>query len=170
MKDPRIVKIAKNLVNYSTKVQPGDNVLIEYRDNWPLPLVLALIDEVKAAGGRPFVNFTDMQLQRKLLKAADDEWFDTMCEIDLLRMKKMQAYISINGRNNSFELSDVPPEQMKKNTQKYLIPVHLDQRVAHTKWCTTSFPQNSSRFLRNSSLSTSAFTLPPSSMMRYTSR
>ena len=117
MKDPRIQKIAKNLVNYSTRVQPGDNVLIEYRDNWPLPLVLALIEEVKAAGGRPFVNFTDMQIQRKLLQAADDEWFDTMCEIDLLRMKKMQAYISINGRNNSFELSDVAPEQMKKNTQ-----------------------------------------------------
>lgn len=155
MKDPRIAKIAKNLVNYSTNVKPGDNVLIEYRDNWPLQLVLALIDEVKAAGGRPFVNFTDMQLQRKLLKAADDEWFDTMCEIDLLRMKKMQAYISINGRNNSFELSDVPPEQMKKNTQKYLIPVHLDQRVAHTKWCILAFPNPS--YAQASSMSTEAF-------------
>ncbi|MBO4710490.1 aminopeptidase [bacterium] len=155
MKDPRIVKIAKNLVNYSTKVKPGENVLIEYKDDTPLPLVHALIDEIKAAGGRAFVNHTDMQLQRRLLKAADDEWFDTMREVDLLRMKKMQAYIAINGRNNSFELSDVPPEQMKKNTQKYVIPVHFEQRVAHTKWCILAFPNPS--YAQASSMSTEAF-------------
>ncbi|MBO4698595.1 aminopeptidase, partial [bacterium] len=100
MKDPRIAKVAKNLIRYSTHIQPGENILIELRDHWPLPLVHALIEEVKAAGGRAFVNYTDYQLQRKLLLNADDEWFDTMCEVDRLRMKKMQAYISINGRNN----------------------------------------------------------------------
>ena len=149
MKDPRIAKVAKNLIRYSTHIQPGENILIELRDHWPLPLVHALIEEVKAAGGRAFVNYTDYQLQRKLLLNADDEWFDTMCEVDLLRMKKMQAYISINGRNNSYELSDVPADIQKKNGEKYLIPVHFKQRVNHTKWCTLLFPKVCSEFSNN---------------------
>ncbi len=155
MKDPRIAKVAKNLIRYSTHVQPGENVLIELRDHWPLPLVHALIEEVKAAGGRAFVNYTDYQLQRKLLLNADDEWFDTMCEVDLLRMKKMQAYISVNGRNNSYELSDVPADIQKKNGEKYLIPVHFKQRVNHTKWCILAYPNPS--YAQASSMSTEAF-------------
>ncbi len=29
MKDPRILKLAENLVGYSVEVQPGENVLVE---------------------------------------------------------------------------------------------------------------------------------------------
>ena len=47
MTDPRIMTLAKNLVNYSCNVQKGEKVLIE---NFGLTkeLVLALIDEVYA--------------------------------------------------------------------------------------------------------------------------
>jgi len=155
MKDPRIVKVAKNLVHYSTSVKKGDNVLIEFKDHWPKPLVSALIDEIKEIGARAFVTYNDTQLQRKSLQAADDEWFEIMKEVDLLRMKKMQAFIAINGRDNSYELADVPPENMKKYMEKYAKPVHFEQRVKHTNWCILAFPNPS--YAQASSMSSEAF-------------
>lgn len=155
MKDPRIAKVAKNLVVYSTKIKEGENVLIEFKDHWPLPLVHALIDEVKAAGGRAFINYNDTKLQRKALLNADDEWFDIMKEVDLLRMKKMDSFIAINGRDNSYELSDIPGETMKKYMEKYAKPVHFEERVANTKWCILAFPNPS--YAQASSMSSEAF-------------
>ena len=51
--DPRIETLAKNLVNYSVKVQPGEKVLIEYAGDEPAVLAKALVREVIAAGGYP---------------------------------------------------------------------------------------------------------------------
>ncbi len=54
MKDPRIEKLAKNLIQYSVQLQPGEKVLIE---NFGLQreLVTALVKEAYEAGGYPFV-------------------------------------------------------------------------------------------------------------------
>ena len=61
MKDPRIEKLAKNLINYSVQLKPGEKVLIE---NFGLQkeLVAALVKEAYAAGGYPFVSLKDQQV------------------------------------------------------------------------------------------------------------
>ena len=53
MKDPRIETLAKNLINYSVKLQKGEKVLIE---NFGLQrdLVKALVNEAYEACGYPF--------------------------------------------------------------------------------------------------------------------
>ena len=50
MKDPRIEKLAYNLINYSIRLQKGEKVLIE---NFGLQkeLVTALVKEAYATGG-----------------------------------------------------------------------------------------------------------------------
>ncbi len=52
MTDPRAIKLAELLVNYSCTVKPGDNVLIEAYDI-PNMFTKALVNAVGKAGGRP---------------------------------------------------------------------------------------------------------------------
>ncbi len=155
MKDPRIAKLASNLVNFSCKVKNGDRVLIEARDSSAMPLIEALIEQISQAGGTPFVNIIDQRVNRKLLQHANETWYEIMREIDLMRMKKMDAYIAINSRNNGYELSDVPSEKMKDYMEKYAKPVHFEERVPNTKWCILAFPNPS--YAQASSMSTEAF-------------
>ena len=155
MKDPRLEKLAKNLVRFSCRVKKGENVLIEVKDESAKPLVEALVTEVQAAGATPFVNLYDQRIMRKLIGGASDAWFDIMKEVDLLKMKKMHAFIGINGRNNSYEFSDIPGPKMKNYMQKYVQPVHFEQRVKHTKWCILAYPNPS--YAQGSTMSTEAF-------------
>ena len=55
--DPRIEKLAHNLVAYSCDVQKGENVLIE-AFGIDYQLVNCIVKEVIAAGGYPFVEKT----------------------------------------------------------------------------------------------------------------
>ena len=65
MTDPRIETLAKNLVNYSCKVKQDENVLIESHGDCDM-LVKALIREVYAAGGRPYVWLNKPEISREL--------------------------------------------------------------------------------------------------------
>ncbi len=58
MHDPRIDNLADILVNYSTKVQPGEWVGV-LGDVAALPLVRAVYAGVIKAGGNPSLMLTD---------------------------------------------------------------------------------------------------------------
>ena len=61
MKDPRINKLAKNLVRYSIAVKKGEKVLVEATDITS-ELVEEIVKEVYAVGGYPFVQLFDSQI------------------------------------------------------------------------------------------------------------
>ena len=61
MKDPRLITLANNLVNYSVAVKKGDRVLIEATDI-SSELIEELVKAVYAAGGYPFVELFDSQV------------------------------------------------------------------------------------------------------------
>jgi len=154
MMDPRLERLADVLVNYSTDVQPGDNVLIEAFgiDN---ALVRAVVRQVHKAGGRPYVNLRDHQVTRELLLSASEEQIRTWAEYDQKQMSMMQAYIGIRGGNNIYEMSDVPDEKMKLYNRLYNHPVHSMTRVRKTKWVVLRYPSPSMSQL--ASMSTDAF-------------
>src|SRR3954468_10256578 len=104
MKDPRIETLAKNLINYSVKLQTGEKVLIE---NFGLQreLVKALVNEAYAAGGYPFVLLKDHQVDRALLMGAKQEQFDMMADFEANVMKEMDAYIGLRAGDNINEQS-----------------------------------------------------------------
>ena len=136
--DKRIEKLAKNLVTYSTKVQPGERVLISYEGTGAKPLILALIREVYKAGGLPFTEVRDSQVQREILLGATEAQAEFENEVELTRMKGIDAFIAVRAPNNNSELSDVPAE--KTNLwNRSLLPV-LDYRVNHTKWVVLRYP------------------------------
>ncbi|MBQ6692614.1 MAG: aminopeptidase, partial [Clostridia bacterium] len=72
MTDPRVKTLAKNLVNFSCRVQKGENVLIETYGSCD-DLLRCLIGEVYAAGGNPFVWRRDNEVQRAIAMGATEE-------------------------------------------------------------------------------------------------
>lgn len=154
MIDSRIKILAKNLVNYSCAVKEGENVLIESigENN---PLVLALIEEIYAAKGIPYVWLGDKAVDRALLMGCTEDQLNLRAKIDCDMMDKMQAYIGVRGGNNASELSDVPQGNIKLHSRLYWSPVHSMIRVPKTKWVVLRYPAPGMAQLAN--MSTASF-------------
>jgi aminopeptidase len=142
MKDSRIEKLAKNLINYSVRLQKGEKVLIE---NFGLQreLVTALVKEAYAAGGYPFVTLKDHQVDRALLFGAGEEQYNMMAQFEANVMSQMDAYIGLRSGNNINELADVPDEKMKISGRTIGRKVHSEIRVPKTKWVVLRYPTSS---------------------------
>ncbi|NLM69925.1 MAG: aminopeptidase [Firmicutes bacterium] len=154
MLDPRIKTLAKNLINYSCSLQPGEKVLIECT-GLETELVTALIDEAYQAGALPFVQINEPLVTRALLMRAEAEQLDLMAKFDAARMREMDVYIGIRSGSNNSELSDVPAEKLKLNQVHYSQPVHGEIRVPHTKWVVLRYP--SPAMAQQAEMSTPAF-------------
>lgn len=142
MKDPRISILAKNLINYSVNIQPGENLLIEVFDSG-YELASELIKECYAAGANPFVSLKSRKLMKDLIINTNEEHMHAIASFEADRMNKMQAYIGIRGSLNSSEWSDIPEEKMGIYMKNWSKPVHSDIRVPNTKWCVMRYPSNS---------------------------
>jgi aminopeptidase len=154
MTDPRIEALAKNLVNYSCSVKPGEKVLIEIK-GYEVPLTKALVKEVYKAGGLPFVTIKNDEILRALLIGCSEEQIRLMARLELDRMKEMDAYIGIRYADNANELGDVPEDKMKLYSTLFNKPVHSEQRVEHTKWVILRYPNSS--MAQMAEMSTEAF-------------
>lgn len=154
MRDPRLQRLAANLVGYSVDVQPGENVLVEMIGS-ERELLKCVIEEIAQRGGRPFVELTDRSVERSLLRNASQEMIETWAAYDMERMKRMQGYIGIRAGENINEMSDVPPTASKLYDRLYRHPIHSEQRVKKTKWVVLRYPNSSMAQLAN--MSTEAF-------------
>jgi aminopeptidase len=77
---------------------------------------------------------------RTLVEGGNTAQFELQAEIELFQMKKAKAYVGLRGAANAAEMSGVPAEQMSLYTQSVSSPVHMDQRVNHTKWVVLRYP------------------------------
>ncbi len=150
--DPRIEKLAENLIGYSCRLKKNEKVLIEYKGNETKLLVQALVRSAYDVGGIPFLWQRDDTLLREILKNSEDGQIDLMADVDLSLMKKMDAYIGIRGSENVSELGDLDTEKIKKYVDRYQNPVHGDERVNNTKWVILRYPNYSMAQLADMSL------------------
>ena len=91
MTDPRYTKLAKLLVNYSCKLKPGERILLDMIDV-PDEFTVELIRAVRAAGATPFVETRHTRVGRELLLGTNATHAADVRDLELARMKKMQAY------------------------------------------------------------------------------
>jgi aminopeptidase len=152
MHDPRFDKLASLLVSFSTALKRGERALIDAFDI-PPEMTIALVRAVRNAGALPFVQLHQGAVSRELAMHAAEAALDVSSNVELARMKKMDAYIAVRGGANITEMSDVPPEQMKLVARK-MKPV-LDWRVKKTRWCVLRWPSPSMAQLAG--MSTEAF-------------
>ncbi len=154
MTDPRVKKLAHNLVNFSCALKPGEKILIESIGGAD-ELARELIKEAYVAGGTPFLWLRDKRMDRELLLGATEEQIRTMAENDAALMSQMQAYVGIRAGANASELSDVPSEKQDIYAKNYWKPVHGMIRVPKTKWVILRYPQPS--MAQQAEMSTEAF-------------
>jgi aminopeptidase len=150
MRDARISKLAKILVEHSCRVQTGERVLIDLFGS-ERQLVSELVAGVYEAGGYPYVQLNDAVVTRALLRGTSDEHMRQMTHHAAEQMKAMHAYIGIRGGDNVSELSDVPDAKMRLYAQIFNQQVHSEIRVKKTKWVVLRYPNASMAQLANKS-------------------
>src|ERR1700761_1677894 len=152
MTDPRYSKLAKLLVNYSTALKKGDRILLDMIDV-PDEFTIEVLRAVRAAGATPFVETRHTRVGREQLLHITEAQAADFRDLEMFRMKKMQAYIAIRGADNMNENCDVPGDRMKMYS-KVIRPVQ-DYRVNQTRWCVLRWPTPS--MAQAAGMSTEAF-------------
>jgi aminopeptidase len=152
MTDPRYTKLAKLLVNYSTELKKNDRILLDMIDV-PDEFIVELIRAVRAAGATPFVETRHTRVGREQLLGMNEKQASDIRDLEMFRMKKMQAYIAIRGADNMNENSDVPSDRVQLYS-KVIRPVQ-DYRVNKTRWCVLRWPTPS--MAQAAGMSTEAF-------------
>ncbi len=152
MTDPRYTKLARLLVGYSTQIKKGDRVLLDMIDV-PDEFSTELMRVVRAAGGTPLVEVRHTRVTREILRNTNAKHAALIRDLELARMKKMQAYIAVRGAANINENSDVPSDRMALYS-RITRPV-LNWRVRKTNWCVLRWPSPS--MAQSAGMSTEAF-------------
>ncbi len=154
MVDPRVKKLAVNLINYSCGLKKDEKVLIE-AVGLETPLVKELIREAYRAGAIPLVTIKDNEVNRVLFMDCSVEQLEMMARYEGARMADMDAYIGVRSGGNSSELADVPAEKMQLYMKYVWEKVHGRIRVPDTKWVVLRYPSPSMAQLAG--MSTEAF-------------
>lgn len=149
--DQRIEVLAKNLVEYSMEVKPGDKVYVQYTGSSTAPLARQIVKEVYRVGGTPYPHYSDPKMERELLLGCTEEQLNLMADRDCLVMSQMDCYVGIRGAENVNENADIPSEQMGMYGRIYTSRVHHDIRVPKTRWVVLRYPNDAMAQLANTS-------------------
>ena len=152
MTDPRSTKLAKLLVEYSTTLKKGERVLVDAIDI-PDEFTIELVRAIRHVGAVPLVEVRHTRVNRELLRETDETHAELIRDIEMFRMRKVQAYMAIRGSANANENADVGSRHMALYS-KTLRPV-LNYRVNKTKWVVLRWPTPS--MAQGAGMSTEAF-------------
>ena len=142
MSDPRLVKLAEVLVNYSIKVKPGDWVHVH--SGW---LALSLAKEVQTcvlrAGGNPSVTLESKDLEAAFLAEAEEAQLLWTPPLDMHMIKKADAWIVIDAPENTRGMSNIDPErqQMRNSAFRKWSEIYMKRSATkELRWVMTSYP------------------------------
>jgi len=142
MKDKRNEALAHQLVDYSTGLKKGEILYLEIKGKETLELGKEIIKLATEKGATTFWYYNDESLIRQWVRKAGDDQFKKQAELHMELMKRADAYIGLRGSDNPFDLADIDSKQIDKMNTLFYKPVHLEQRVKHTRWVVLRFPNN----------------------------
>lgn len=142
MPDPRVVKLARLLVEYSTRIQKGDRVAIEAQPPAE-PLVRAIYEQVLLAGGHPYVFFSPQWVEELVIKHGNDEQIARAPALRKEAYERFESRIRIYAQSNTRNLSgaNLERESMLKKAVGEIIRIQMDRGAkGEFRWLTTLFP------------------------------
>jgi aminopeptidase len=152
MTDPRYNALARLLIEYSTALKKGDRILLEMIDA-PDDFTIALIRAARAAGAIPLAELRHARINREMQMGSSEKHAELICDIELHRMKKMDAYIAVRAGQNANENADIPGKTASLYA-RVLRPV-MNHRVNKTRWVVLRWPTPS--MAQAAGMSTEAF-------------
>ncbi|NQS91804.1 MAG: aminopeptidase [Chloroflexi bacterium] len=142
MTDPRLVKLANLLVNYSVKVQPKEWVLINGHMAAE-PLVGEVLRAVLEAGGRPTVLMGSDTITEYSLKYANEDQIQWIAPTVKMIYEEMDVLIALRAFDNTRHMSGVDPkkQQLVGQARQGLMQTYMTRAAAgELKWTLTQFP------------------------------
>ncbi len=149
-------KLAQLILEHSTEVQKGHNVMVQLIGLNGIDLLRALVEQIRAKDANPFIKIEDAETQRILIENGDEAFWKNQAQVDQLPlMKQMDAFVGIRASQNIYENSLASKEANKAYSEHFLKPVHFDERVNNTNWCIMRYP--SPAFAMNAKMPTRKF-------------
>ena len=136
--DKRWQAVADILVNYSTRVQPGERVMIAMQEVETLPLARATYAAAVRAGAFVQVQFLSDLLTHDLLRYGNEEQIAWAPEIEAYGMEWADVYLGLRGAHNLYEFADVDPARVARHRQALGKISAL--RWQKTRWCLVRVP------------------------------
>lgn len=140
MPDPRWETLADTLIRHSTRLQPGETLLVECVDLDDDTLPRLLVRKAGRLGAIALVDLKRSRILREMLRGATEPQLRAWAETESFRMDRVQAYIALRGSENISELADIPPDRMNLYNQHFMTPVHFERRIKKTRWCVLRIP------------------------------
>ena len=144
MADPRVERLASVLVNYSTRIQPGDFVAI-FGSPEADSLIREVYRAVMRAGGFPYSFVSLPGLSEIFFSEANQEQLTHVSRIQDMVRREFDALIGIQSDSNTRALSNVAAERQAENQKAYsdLMQVFMTRGASgELKWVGTLFPTN----------------------------
>lgn len=142
MKDPRVTKLAQTIVEYSTRVKPGDWVHID--GDWnSLPLVEELYRAVLKAGGHPTTEMVPGQMGRILVDYGNDDQLDWSSPLGLHMIREADVAIFISAPENTHQMAGASVEKLQRRNLAFRQwqEIYMKRSAEGTlRWNLTQFP------------------------------
>lgn len=143
--DTRLTRLADVLVNYSTRVQPGELVVLRAIDDGE-PLLRALYRATLAAGGNPVVQVRYNWSLYDLTKSGSDAQLDFVGPDLEWPVDRADVLITVLAYRNSKWMSNADPERERRFRRAHQpITARFMERSASgaLRWCLTQLPTES---------------------------
>ena len=147
MADIRVSKYAKVLVEHSTRVKPGDRILLE-GTTAAEPLLRELYIQILEKGGHPHLMMAlpgtmPFSQDEMYLTYANDAQLDFVPTFYKLAYDQFEGRIRIHSATNTKGTSNIDPEKISRRAKATGVITDAQFRRGATdelKWCTTLYP------------------------------
>lgn len=146
MRDHRLDKLAKVLVEYSTAVQPDQLVRIS-GPPVALPLIEAIVEQVLQAGGHPQIRCVPDSLTDLMLEFGNEQQLQYLSPLALHEVETIDVSIGLWAETNTRHLSGVDPKRqaMLAAARRPVMVTFMNRaKDQKLKWCGTLFPTEAS--------------------------
>jgi len=147
MQDPRLARLADVLVQYSTRVKPGD--LVQIRGSAVCePLLVEVYRAALEAGGHPYVTLASDECAEHLLRLGNEAQLDFQNPVTQYEVEKVDVIISTWGQANTKSLTNSDPTRQARASRaraKWFATFMKRAGIPEGKkgglrWCGTQYP------------------------------
>lgn len=142
MKDLRLNKLAKLLVNYSAKVKPGDLVFVRC-DEVATPWAAEVVSEAVKAGANVEYVLTSDDIGQAKLKHATEQQLLKESQLMKFMIEKADVFLTAWAERNTKTTARIPAEKIKLSAQGQAgwRKVFSERTGSgQLRWCGTQFP------------------------------